>query len=234
MTGSRMFPFITKTWNPVAGGPCHYNCYGGGCWATGLKERNDWEKYKGEYRIHLPALKVKFKPDDFVFACDMIDIGLPEIPEEVVKDLLQFISQYNPVKFLLLTKNPQFYDKYRWAIPENVTIGATIESDIHYPELSGAPHPDDRFDMMNWVGFYRDDLPRFVSVEPILKFTEEFAGKLLALEPWAIAVGYYNHDCKLPEPTLKETEAVIDYLEFEEVTVYHKTIRRAWDEGKGG
>jgi len=49
---SKMFSFITKTWNPIAGGPCPFNCYKGGCWATKLKKKHDWDKYKGNWRIH--------------------------------------------------------------------------------------------------------------------------------------------------------------------------------------
>ena len=41
----------------------------------------------------------------------------------------------------------------------------------------------------------------FVSIEPIIRFTINFAPLPWLLHPWAVAIGYDNYNCNLPEPT---------------------------------
>jgi len=226
---TRMFPFVTETWNPVAGGPCPYKCVY--CWATDLKERNDWEKYKGPWRLHEKQMKQKFKPGAFVFVQDMSDIGYPEIPEDVILEVFHRIAQFPKTRFLLLTKNPAFYNEYIWDLPDNVICGATIETDDDRiaAAVSLALQPSKRIQEITWASCTRDDLDYFVAIEPILMFSNpvEFARKIRYLEPWAVAVGYDNHSHKLDEPVKVNTEALIVKLKAF-TTVYEKTIREAW------
>lgn len=78
MTNERMFPFITKTWNPL-GGECLHKCpY---CWVTNqLKPMfpNVRKKYSGGPRLvqyELENAKYKlWEIDDFVFVCDCTDL----------------------------------------------------------------------------------------------------------------------------------------------------------------
>lgn len=234
---SRMFSFITKTWNPIAGGPCPFNCYKGGCWATKLKEEHDWDKYKGDWRIHESQIGRKFKPGDFVFVCDMIDIGAPDIPGEVVERVLDAMRAQPEVQFLLLTKGDKFYGEYMHEIPNNCVCGITMETDFNIPEeLTHAPHPEKRLDNLVWLKCCYPQIKTFISIEPIMKFSifpKTFAKKIEKAEPWMVAVGYDNYDNKLPEPTLKATRKLISELEkFTKVDL--KTIRKAWYEEAEG
>lgn len=241
MTGERMFPFITRTWNPIAGGfeyeenklaACSYLCdY---CWARDLINRHRWEKYQGRIRIHEPEMKVNFKPEDFVFVCDMTDIGNPNVPRDVIIKVLNRIAEFPDTQFLLLTKNPYFYIVWNDRIPENCVLGATIESDDDVVTgYSYAPGPMHRIQCMQAIA---NKLPhkRFVCVEPIMKMSPYFERELLKIRLTppniGVAVGYDNYDHKLPEPHLERTKLLIEELEANGVTVYRKTIRRAWDE----
>ena len=220
----RMFSWITHTINPLAGGPCPYQCTY--CWATDLKNRHKWEKYKGPWRIYEKELKT-FKPGDSVFPFDMVDIGCPSIPAEMIHRFLKWMRDQPEVKFLLLTKNPEFYTIYLDWIPSNCVLGATIESDAwHYlNQISRAPNPLER--MVEMIGL-SDSFETFVCIEPIIRFTSLFANRLSYIEPKNIAIGYDNHKNKLPEPSLYETEKLISELE-KFTTVHRKTIREAHD-----
>ena len=234
----RMFPFITKTCNPMAGGfyntpegkivACPYEC--SYCWARALINKNQMKKYTGPYRVEPKELKRIFKPEDFVFVQDMSDIGAPTVDKRVVFDILSWVGS-QPCLMLLLTKNPAFYNKYLNYLPPNTVLGVTIESDLPgVRRFSKAPPPEDRLNEMRKLGMRLKALwrPRklFVSIEPIMQFSDEFAAQIRTFKPWGVAVGYDNYKNGLPEPSLAETEALIAALaEFS--VVYRKTIRES-------
>lgn len=236
---TRMFPFITRTWNPIAGGcevdedgiiyACPYKCKY--CWARNLI--NKWpylkEKYSGSYRLHERSMKSRFKCGDFVFTQDMSDIGAPGIPNSAIIDIFEHIAFNKETKFLLLTKNPLFYRNWRNRIPTNAILGATIETDQVFPNISLAPHGWERILQMIFVAEILPNNKRFVCIEPIMKSSPSFERDILKIRPWAVAVGYDNYKNNLPEPSLSRTEMLIGYLEASGVKVYRKTIREAWD-----
>ena len=219
---SRMFPFITHTVNPLAGGPCPHKC--SYCWATNLKNRHKWEKYTGPWRIYEKELK-QYKAGDFVFPFDMTDIGCHSIPSDIIHELLNWMRNQPEVKFLLMTKDPEFYATFDLWIPHNCVLGVTIETDIKEltSRYSLAPFPNVRMVHMKNM---TNDFDTFISVEPIMKFSPLFANNLSYIRPWAVAVGYDNYNNNLPEPSLTETKDFITKLE-RYTTVYLKTLREA-------
>jgi len=232
-----MFPFITKTWSPIAGGPCPYNCYRGGCWARLLVNKfpkgNLGKKYTGPFRLHEPAMDPWFKADDFIFVQAMSDIGAPGVPRAALVDVFEAIKFYESkgTRFLLLTKNPLFYRDWRNHISEETVIGATIETDQFISsEISLAPEPYRRLMDMEWCAFTMPN-DRFICVEPIMKPSQHFERDIIKTRPKFMAVGYDNYNNKLPEPSLARTEILIKELEAQGVKVYRKTIREAWDKG---
>lgn len=243
MTTDRMFPFITKTWSPIAGGTyeedgkiyaCPFGCVY--CWARMLINKfpkgNLGKKYTGPYRLHEPAMEPWFKADDFVFVQAMSDIGAPGIPRSVIIDVFEAIRFHEEkgTRFLMLTKNPRFYMDWRHLIPEHTVLGATIETDWSIDaKISGAPQPFHRLAHMEWCA---DNLPneRFISIEPIMKMSPDFERDIMKTRPKSVAVGYDNYGWELPEPKLERTEILIKELEAQGVKVYRKTIREAWDE----
>ncbi|KKM08130.1 hypothetical protein LCGC14_1726910, partial [marine sediment metagenome] len=192
--GSRMFPFINKTWNPIAGGPCLYDCdY---CWARAMIEDPNpkWDnlrkKYTGPMRLHEAAMKVRFKPEDFVFVCDMMDIGDPRIPRNATTALFKKIESHPDTRFLLLTKNPYWYIVWldrlpgNDRLPKNVYLGATIETNLdHTQAVSHAPSTTYRLNIMAALKVRYPDRPRFISIEPIMDFSDGFAQELIDLDP---------------------------------------------------
>jgi len=234
--GSRMFPFITCTWN-LLGGECKHGCRY--CWARALARKNNMAKYFGEPRLIEKEMQRQFKADDFVFVCDMLDLLGEWVPSDLIKVILGKIAS-SLGTFLLLTKNPKCYLELLDFLPMNVVLGCTIESDISYSEVSKAPSQFQRLYWMTKLAEVerirsadgRNSHKLFVAIEPILAFDLRSFSNILCnwIKPWAVAVGYDNYRNKLSEPPLEKTLQLIDRLEKAGITIYRKTLREAWNE----
>lgn len=212
---SRMFPFITKTWNPL-GGECLHRC--SYCWARKLAERYMHKKYKGATRIYPKALTLikTFTEKDFVFVCDMCDLFGHWVSHGIINAILRQIKK-SSATFLLLTKNPARYAEFD--IPKNCVCGATIESDIDH-ELTGPPEAS-RLQAMTFLKHPR----KMIVIEPIMRFSPAFLLLIVIIQPEFVAVGYDNYKCGLEEPTLEVTKILIHGLEAYGIKVYRKTLR---------
>ena len=106
--------------------------------------------------------------------------------------------------------------------PENLVLGATIESNRPY-RMSRAPTPFDRYRSMAGLQ-YRNKL---ISIEPIMDFDLDIlVGWLKDIDPTIVYVGYDNYNNGLPEPSLAKTIELVSKLEdFTQVSP--KTIREA-------
>lgn len=209
---SRMFPFITKTWNPLGGECIHHCSY---CWARKLAERYKHKKYKGKPRLIEKEFRRVFSEKDFVFVCDMCDLFGHWVPNEFIQKVLDYIAK-SPAKFLLLTKNPERYLEFK--LPLNAVAGATIESDIDY-ELTGPPVRE-RIRAMQQLQH-----PSMVSIEPVMEFTPDFQSMIFLSYPSFVAVGYDNYGNGLEEPELEDVIALIHGFENRGIKVYRKTLR---------
>jgi len=240
--GKLMFPFITETANPI-GGEC-YNCkycYIHGSRGMKIRFKRMKNKYSGDMKLYEQVLDKRYGENDFVFFCDCIDYLHPKVPTNWIRIIFEWIEKSPRTKFLSLTKNPARYLDLKSEIPVNMYLGCTIESDIAYPELSNAPAQNERLklmaDLANDVSTFQHK--KVLSIEPILKFTGVeywFYTAISFTLPDIIVIGYDNHNYKLPEPSLEETNKLIRYLERlryynrepDKPKIVLKTIRKAW------
>lgn len=222
---TRMFSFITKTWNPI-GGKCPHGCVY--CWAIDLAKRYDMSKYAGPHRLYAKELKRNFKETDFVFVQDMSDLFAKTVPNGMIQEVLDRIKEFPKTKFLLLTKNPIRYHAFR--IPKNCVCGATIETDFppesYGRQISKAPSVRDR---IYWMIQLRHN--KMVAIEPILDFSpQSFFTDIKLIEPDFVAIGFDNYNNALPEPeSLEKVQEFINDLENAGIKVYKKTIREPLD-----
>lgn len=215
----KMFSFVHRTWNPVRG--CLHDCIY--CWGKRLARRLKYD-YKPQF---IPKrLNIRFKPGELIFVCDFGDLFGDWVPSEWIEKILDVIKKHKETYFLLLTKNPKRYLEF--SFPENVILGATIETDIDndYGKISKAPKPSERIALMQKINHKY----KMISIEPILDFSRDFPEQLARINPCAIVIGYDNYNCKLPEPRLEKTLWLIRELEKRGIHVIRKTIRKAWYE----
>jgi hypothetical protein len=152
------------------------------------------------------------------------------------KKLLIYIEANPQTTFLSQSKAPSFWIN-RVPLPKNLIIGITLETNRRYFDtpsvyreyfnISNAPIPTERARSFLSVDHNR----KAVIIEPILQFSlEGMVNWIKRIKPEFVYVGYDTKKCKLPEPTLSETLALIETLEREGIEVRRKTIRKAWYE----
>ena len=227
--GSKMFNIVGETWNPVTG--CPHNCRY--CWARrlALTKLKNSKRYRNGFNTHFnpEELKKNFK-GGVVFVSDMGDLFADTVKDEWIYKILEHTSKFPNTFFLFLTKKPERYRDFLDYFPDNAILGATIETDDDdlYLEnrISGAPLPSIRIKAMKNLVWKL----KFVSIEPILDFTNEFVGHIREISPFMVYVGYDNYNNRLPEPPLKKTLKLIEELN-NFTLVIRKTIRPAWFEG---
>jgi len=232
----RMFSFINKPPQNPVWGHCSHECFY--CWAQGAKglvEKWDMKMYRGPHTLNLKVLKRRFQKDDFIFVEDMADLFAETVLINMIGQVLNWVKVSPDAQFLFLTKNPSRYyvvlavlsARSFDAIPPNVVLGATIESNRNYPKISKAPRQTLRLQEMLRLTKYGISNKRFISIEPIMDFDlDSFVQLIMEIKPWAVAVGYDNYRNGLPEPPLEKTMRLIAELE-KFTTVYRKTLREA-------
>ena len=107
-----------------------------------------------------------------------------------------------------LTENPKRYFEFLEVFPENLILGATIETNREY-KVSNAPSVVERYKCMAELPYKR----KMVSIEPIMDFDlKEFIGWLKDISPVVLHVGYANRNQGLCEPSLNRTLELIANL----------------------
>jgi protein gp37 len=202
-----MFDVITDTWNPVVG--CLHHCTY--CWARRLAETKlkNIERYKDGFKPKLVEKELERKfYKKYVFAVDMGDLFGEWVPPEWIIKVIDATKKSPSSSFLFLTKNPKRYMEFLDLYPENVVLGATIETNKDYP-VSKAPATVERYDFMKKLPFKN----KIISIEPIMDFDlETFVKWIKDINPVMVHVGYDNYNNNLPEPSLSKTYQLIDQL----------------------
>ena len=200
-----------KTWNPVVG--CKHHCYGDRCWAARMARRlRNLPQYKDGFncpKLVEKELGRKFRAGDVVFVSSMGDLFGDWVPAEWIRRVLAVVAANPQTTFLLETKHPKRYFEFL-PMPNNVILSTTIETNRDYGQ-SKAPPPRERYVAMLGLP---DNRKKHVSIEPIMDFDmEELVGWMENLNPVSVSVGYDNYNCRLPEPPLEKTLALIKELE---------------------
>jgi len=234
-----MYSFVAEERPNPLGGSC-YNCFY--CYIHGSKSmktrfKHMREKYSGDFKLYPKILERlrNIRSDKPIFFCDCIDYLHKDNSVDNILDILWHIknNRYNTI-FLSVTKNPKRYIEFEEYIPSNMRLGATIESNRVYNNVSHAPSNMKRINAM--LDIVNNDniehIPRFLSIEPIMSFDYDiFYSCIEKINPvFGIAIGYDNHHHKLDEPSFKEMFSLRKNLIFSGFRVFDKSLRKAhWE-----
>jgi len=137
------------------------------------------------------------------------------IPRRWIKEILirLKVAQYKGKKdlvFFFETKNPARYAEFAELIPPRSILSTTIETDKNF-NVSKAPSPKERY-----LAMLDPKIKKFakhVSIEPIMKFNLRTLYRWIQeIDPKMVSIGYDNYNAGLPEPTVEETNRLIDKL----------------------
>jgi protein gp37 len=216
-TKSKMFEVNgkrVKTWNPL-GGECSYHCEY--CWARRLIKQRGWSKYDGN--PHLRGAKFpRFEAGGTVFVQSMSDLWGPKVLDPFIHRILTHCEKHPKVTFYFCTKNPKRYKEFN--IPPNCICGCTIETDDPFGYTYDAPER-----LMRAYHMIDLEARKFLSIEPIMRFSLEFIEWITLVRPEFVYIGYDNYNSGLVEPPLKDVEDLIYYLTKNDIEVRQKTMR---------
>ena len=205
---SNMYRFVSHIWNPVRG-KCPYEC--SYCYV------NKWGNIQKPLFFDRSFLKDKLGNERFIFICSGCDLFAPDVPIEWIMAVKEHTMQYPGNKYLWHTKSPLRLVELIEPGPPDIAC-VTIESNKGYPEISKAPHPIQRIDLLNeWDG------KRMITVEPIMDFDLDLFGEMiLDVHPMQVNIGADSGGNGLPEPPAWKVKALIEHLEKNNVAVHRK------------
>ncbi|KKM06661.1 hypothetical protein LCGC14_1741740 [marine sediment metagenome] len=204
------------TWNVHVG--CDFLCTYCNARRAALTRLRNSPRYKDGFSPHLVKQELgrKFKPGSFVFVGYMGDISFASRP--IIIDLTCRIAERPEVDFLFCTKSPLHYWYWHIVWPENLYLGATIETNRDY-HLTRAPAPLYRYIAMRAL----DHPKKFLSIEPVCDFDlDEMLSWIAKIDPQIIEVGADNYHNGLPEPPWEKVDKLLTSLKANFPTVVEK------------
>lgn len=209
-----------ETYNPLAG-RCEHDCLY--CSTDSFRNRFSKinEKYNGVPRIDEKAMTKNLGKNKNIFICAQNDLFAQNVPENIIKEIMQYCGKYPENTYLFQTKNPK---NIRRIMPENSIVCVTIESNRWYPEFMGnTPRPIDRIIECQKI---RHEL--HITCEPLMAYDLiSFVDLLKSTSPTQINLGANsNKSIKLPEPSKDEVLALILELEKFTKVVIKKNLSR--------
>lgn len=138
-TNGHMYPWVTHTWNPLAG-RCKHECKY--CY---MKKGflGNLEKYEGEVELVEAELKTDLGSDKIIFVGSATDLFGEWVPESEIEEILDYCREFSNI-YLFQSKNPSRLGDFLELLPENSVIGTTLETNRKY-NISKAPQPPERY-----------------------------------------------------------------------------------------
>ncbi len=201
----RMYPGWWR-WNPIAG--CLHDCSYCYLKSLGLRFGRD---------MMMPVINAKYLKDNLgsgrkVLIGSSGDMWGEWVEESEIGWVLMHCTAYLNNQYMFLTKNPGRYDGFEREFGYlNRILGATIETDITSiaAEVSDAPDVLYRLDRMAEL---KDEHTTMISIEPGMKFSQDFAVRLKSVAPDIVYIGVDSGNNWLPEPTPDELRSLITEL----------------------
>jgi hypothetical protein len=221
----------TRAWNPFVG--CEFDCVY--CEAS-YKKLVRWNGRCRHclkcqtYEPHIHPERLDRLPSDrVIFVCSNGDISFCDgaFVEKIV-DVMRKDKNRDRV-FLLQSKNPACFADILTALPQNVVLMTTLETnrDSQYSAISKAPPPSQRFQDFLRLVWDRKALV----MEPILRFDLDVILEwTTSLNPEVIFIGLESkRKCTLEEPTALQVQELHSKLQNLGFRTYDKAVAKYRD-----
>jgi DNA repair photolyase len=216
-TNGNMYPWVTHTWNPLAGRckhDCSY-CYMKRSFLGNLK------KYEGEVRIFEEEFETNLDSDNTIFVGSATDIFGDWVPDNVIKKILEYCNKFENI-YLFQSKNPNRFTDFFELLPKNSIIATTLETNRDYNN-SQAPKPSQRYQDFLSIKYPR----KMVSIEPIIDFDlDEFLTWIKSIRPEFVSIGADSKNNNLQEPSPDKIKKLITGIETVTKVRIKKNLKR--------
>lgn len=196
-------------WNPIGG--CLHGC--SYCYMKAMSKRT------GKDMMTPTGLREEYLNDNLgsgrkIFVGSSGDMWGKWVDEESQWAVKEHCRKHPDNEYMFLTKNPEGYMTMAELVSLNCIIGATIETDLDIVacSFSSAPTAWDRLRNIGVAKNYFPSLRTMVSIEPVMKFSRDFATVLRFISPDIIYIGRDTGHNGLPEPTDDELRALVTEL----------------------
>lgn len=194
-----MYAFVSHTWNTVKG-RCPHDC--AYCY---MKKWGD----QPELHFDEKELKTDLGEDNFIFVGSSCDMWCDSIPGNWIDETIGHCKQFQN-DYLIQSKNPVRFNKYKSAFPAGTILGTTIETNRIYPEMGKTIRPIDRA-----LSLSLTDRKTMLTIEPIMDFDLDeminIVTNICNLQ-WVNIGANTNRKVKLHEPDSEKIKKLIDEL----------------------
>lgn len=200
---------------------CYYRC--SYCYFSPTINRFGNKFKTGFYLNRLLAL-TQLTGNVNVFIESISDLFQEKIPGCLISFIIRKIKQFNinNCNILFLTKNPERYMQFLKEFDNNMYLGVTLESNSYSyqkNQITLAPDIPDR------IKFFKSlEYPlKFISIEPILKFDNEFIKEIKDIKPRFIFLGANSSlSVKLVEPSYDELHQFVKMIKEANIDLHTK------------
>jgi hypothetical protein len=211
-----MYPWVTHTWS-VLHGACPHRCTY--CYVKKGRTKG-LPCYQGLPRFNEKDRDINLGCGKTIFVAHTSDLFAEGVPMDVVSVILAKCNQYRFNEYVIQSKDPKRAMIWSSVLPERLILGTTIETDDKelLSGLSIAPPPERRAIIIRGAKGGQCQ-KTFITVEPIMRFSDGFKWLLGGARPDFINIGADSKGCHLPEPTAEETIRLIEQLRAGEIEV---------------
>jgi DNA repair photolyase len=198
-----MYPWVTHT-HCHLGGECPHDCVY--CYVKTFPFRP--EKYRGPLRLIESELLVSYGTGKVIFEENCNDMMAADVPQAFINKIVMHCLKWPDNTYVFQSKNPERFLTMSSLFPENSILGATIETNRPYYDISKAPYPSERMAAMA-------KLPgrKFITIEPVLDFDVDIlAAWIDKIRPEFLNLGADSKGHNLPEPSIEKIIAFTEKL----------------------
>ena len=230
-----MYEFCTHTHSHLAGACPHACSY---CYVQAMAKRfpNTAARWTGPVRLIPEEFRVKYGTGRTIFIEHMSDLFAEAIPGEFIRQVMAHCAEWPDNTYVFQTKNPARLLTVLPMLPPFAILGITLESDVwHVNAMGAAPKPAARAEAFAEIcEKVRGIHQTFVTVEPILEFTDELQRMLIDINPTWVNIGADSKGSGLTEPTAADVLDLIDDLVACGIEVREKSNLKRLLPSRGG